>query len=129
MRVTALGTSAAYPGPDNACSGWLVEEGETHILVDCGTGVVSRLQKVLPLERLTAVVISHMHADHFFDLFPLRYGYKYGIGIPDPPPALYVPPGGQNALKAVAGILDAHDSQGFFPSVFRLEEYQPKDTV
>ena len=55
------------------------------LLIDCGTGVLAKLQHFLPLTELTAVVISHMHADHFFDLIPLRYAYKYG---PVPPEAV-----------------------------------------
>jgi len=129
MRVTALGTSAAYPGPDNACTGWLVEEEDTHILVDCGTGVLSRLQKVLPLKRVTAVIISHTHADHFFDLFPLRYAFKYGVGVPDPIPALYLPPGGTQVLGKMAGVLDRHRPELFFKETFHVAEYDPTEAL
>lgn len=129
MRVTALGTSAAYPGPDNACTGWLVEEEDSRILVDCGTGVISRLQKVLPLKEVTAVVISHMHADHFFDLVPLRYAYKYALGVPDPQPILYLPPGGTQTLEAIGTTLDANQSGSFFSAVFDVREYDPASTL
>lgn len=129
MRVTALGTSAAYPGPDNACSGWLVEDDNARILIDCGTGVVSRLQKILPLQEVTAVVISHMHADHFFDLFPLRYAYKYALGLPDPPPSLYLPPGGGDILRAMAVTLDPREPERFFPEVFHVQEYDPSGSM
>lgn len=125
MRVTALGTSAAYPGPDNACTGWLVEEETSRILIDFGTGVVSRLQKVLPLREVTAIVISHMHADHFFDLFPLRYAYRYALGIPDPPLVLYLPPGGAGVLEMVAGSLEPQSAGHFFTDVFQIREYDP----
>ena len=70
MQAIALGTHAAYPGPGNACTGWLVVEGETRVLIDCGPGILSHLQRFYPLNSLTAVFISHMHADHFWIFSP-----------------------------------------------------------
>lgn len=63
--VTALGTSAAFPGPNDACSGWLLQSEAANILVDCGTGVVANLQRFIDPAQLSAVIITHMHADHF----------------------------------------------------------------
>ena len=78
LRLTVLGCSPAWANPGGACSGYLVSNGDDHVLVECGFGILSRLRQRLPLERLRAVVISHLHADHFMDLVPLRYGLKYG---------------------------------------------------
>jgi len=73
MQLTVLGTSAAYPGPGGTCSGCLVEEGGTKLLADCGTGVLSNLQRVVALRDVSYIVISHLHADHCFDLIPYRH--------------------------------------------------------
>ena len=126
MKLTVLGCSAAYPGAGGACSGYLVEEGSAKLLIDCGTGVLSNLQKVVSLEEVTAIVISHFHADHFFDLIP----YRYALTRPpyrDVHPVLYLLPGGRKALlKAVSAF---NDSPTFFSHHFRIEEYHPSTGI
>lgn len=73
MELTVLGNNGPYPGAGRACSGYLLTQGSTSILLDCGSGVVARLQQYLDLNRLTAVVLSHLHYDHISDLYVLRY--------------------------------------------------------
>ncbi len=104
MKLTILGSSAAYPKAGGACSGYLVEEGKTRLLVDCGTGVLSNLQKLFALKDVGHIVISHLHADHCFDLIPYRYALMRPVhkGIH---PRLYLPPGGgKSAVKDCLGI-------------------------
>lgn len=76
LRVTVLGASAPYPAPGGACPGYLVEGGGAAVLIDCGSGVVANLLRVLPLERLDAVVLSHLHADHTGDLSVLYHAWR-----------------------------------------------------
>ena len=64
------------PRPGGACSAYLFRGMNTAALFDIGTGSVAKLQLVTEYARLDAIVISHMHADHFFDLVPLRQGLK-----------------------------------------------------
>lgn len=73
MRLTVIGCYGAYPDPGGASSGYLLEEGETKVLLDCGSGVLSKLQQVIDLSELDAVVFSHYHADHCADLGCLHY--------------------------------------------------------
>src|SRR5437763_383669 len=73
MRLTVLGKSPSWQDADGACSGDLIEEGETTVLLDCGNGVVSKLRRYRDYTRVDAVVISHLHADHFLDLVPFSY--------------------------------------------------------
>jgi ribonuclease BN (tRNA processing enzyme) len=123
VQLTVLGSSASYPGPGGACSGYLVQEGKTNLLVDCGTGVLSNLQKALALQQINNIVISHFHADHFFDLIPYRYALTRPL-YKDIRPVLYLPPGGRKALlKAVATFDKSID---FFSDHFQIEEYDPK---
>ena len=125
MRVVALGTSASYPGPGNACTGLLIQEEETNLLVDCGTGILAKLQQVVPLTRVTAIVISHMHADHFLDLIPLRYAFRYGVAPSSSRPLIFLPPGGIAVLEHMAMPLDSKKTSDFFSSVFTIQEYDP----
>jgi ribonuclease BN (tRNA processing enzyme) len=71
VELTALGTSGGWPGAGRAASGYLVSHDGSHLVMDFGTGTLSRLQELLDLNDLTGVVISHAHYDHFLDLYPL----------------------------------------------------------
>ena len=78
MRLTVLGCGPAAPQPDTPASGLLVESGSTAILLDCGQGVAARLDRRIEPADLAAVIIGHMHADHFIDLAGLRYRFPWG---------------------------------------------------
>jgi ribonuclease BN (tRNA processing enzyme) len=78
VRVTVLGKSPAWQDVDGACSGYLVEADATRLLVDCGSGVFSKLRGVCDYTDVDGVVITHMHPDHFFDLVPYACALTYG---------------------------------------------------
>jgi len=124
VKVTVLGASAACPNAGGACSGYLIQTGHDVLLLDCGSGVVANLQKHASFHDLSAVLISHLHADHVLDLIPLRYGLRYNrshnpaLRLP-----LYLPPGGVDTLRKVVRPLDG--AEGFFDDVFVLYEYDP----
>ncbi len=73
-----LGKSPAWQDVGGACSGYLVEDGDTRLLVDCGSGVFSKLRGVCDYADVDGVVITHMHPDHFFDLVPYACALTYG---------------------------------------------------
>ena len=85
MDLTVLGCSGSYPGIECACSGYLVQEGELNVLVDLGPGCLSSLQRHIDLSMVSAIVLSHSHADHWSDLagFHVASRYRYErVGIP-----------------------------------------------
>ena len=82
MRLTILGKSPAWSDAGGACSGYLVEEGETTVVVDCGNGVFGKLRERVDYADVDAVVISHLHGDHVLDLVPFSYALKFGPGGP-----------------------------------------------
>ncbi len=122
MKLTVLGSCSAYPGPGAACSGYLVEEGSTKLLIDCGTGVLSNLQRVYMLEYLTHIVISHLHPDHFFDLIPYRYALVRPV-YKTLHPRLYLPPGGSAKLRESFSVFDS--SLIALSNSLEMEEYDP----
>lgn len=73
MLLTVLGRYGPYPRVGGACSGYLLEDGNTRVLIDCGAGVFARLIEYYRPEELSAVVLSHLHYDHCSDLFVMRY--------------------------------------------------------
>lgn len=74
MELTVLGCAGGVGRAGEACSGYLVREGQTRVLLDCGAGVTSNLQRVCGLEQVDDVVISHWHADHSSDAGVLVHG-------------------------------------------------------
>jgi ribonuclease BN (tRNA processing enzyme) len=123
LQLTILGSSAAYPRAGGACSGYLVEEGKTKLLVDCGTGVLSNLQKVVALKDVKHIVLSHFHADHCFDVIPYRYALMRPLNKALHP-HLYLPPGGNEALLKIVSAFNT--SPTFFSAYFQVEEYNPE---
>lgn len=73
MKITILGPWGAYPKAGEATAGYLLEHEGFKYLIDCGSGVLTQLQKTVPLYDLDAVLISHDHYDHVADLGCLQY--------------------------------------------------------
>ena len=73
MNVTVLGKYGPYPKAGGAASGYLLSAGGNRILLDCGSGVFSRLISLCPPEELSAVHLTHLHADHSSDLGVMNY--------------------------------------------------------
>jgi ribonuclease BN (tRNA processing enzyme) len=100
LRLTVLGSASPYPEAHNPCSGYLVTSGDIRIWVDAGTGTLAQLRRHTALDRLTAIWISHLHADHCADLLTAFYGARYAdIQLAAPIP-LYGPPGIADRLAA-----------------------------
>ncbi|MCW5853219.1 MAG: MBL fold metallo-hydrolase [Anaerolineae bacterium] len=127
MKVTILGASPAIPNPGGACTGLLIEAGDTSLLVDCGPGVMSQLERHLDFHDLTAVLITHLHADHCLDLVMLRNGLKYApSALPKPRPHLFLPPASRTFLNELGHLFtQGEPNTDFFGDQFHIEEYEP----
>ena len=73
MRMTVYGNNATCPEADGACSCFLIEADGGRILLDMGNGSLAKLQKDVDLAALDLIAISHLHFDHFGDLFCAKY--------------------------------------------------------
>lgn len=123
LRIKVLGSEPAWPSAMRACTGFLVETEGTIVLIDCGTGVFERLRATLPPEDVSAVVISHLHFDHFADLIPFRYYLSYEAESRSFP-ELHLPPNATETLRKVVEPVDP--SPDFFTGVFETSEYDPE---
>jgi len=126
LRLTVLGNSTAVPHPESAAAGYLVEWGDTAVLLDAGQGVIRSLQDRMDPHLLAAVVIGHMHADHSLDLVGLRYLYPWGEKAADPLP-VHLPPGGKVRLDALASGIS--ERVGFFDDAYAIDEYDPAEPL
>ena len=138
MRITILGKSPAWQDAGGACSGYLVEQGDTTLLLDCGGGVFAKLREHVDYTEVDAVVISHVHADHFIDLIPYAYALLLTPrqqpvpvaghpGTDDPArPRLIAPPGAEQTFKTVVG---AWGDELLIDQAFLIEAYDASSEV
>jgi ribonuclease BN (tRNA processing enzyme) len=126
LRLTVLGNASAAPHLDSPAAGFLVEWGRTTLLLDVGQGVVRALQDVMDPFDLTAVIVGHMHADHFLDLAGLRYLYPWGQPARNPLP-VFLPPGGRARMDALATAIS--ERVHFFDAAYAMEEYDPAEPL
>jgi ribonuclease BN (tRNA processing enzyme) len=138
VRITVLGKSPSWQDIDGACSGYLIEEGDTALLLDCGNGVFSKLRRFIDYVDVDAVAISHLHADHFLDLVPYAYALTYAprqqpvpvhrwSGTDTPArPALHAPAGAREVFRRVCG---AWGPEELIENAFDLREYDTSEAV
>jgi ribonuclease BN (tRNA processing enzyme) len=126
VQVTVLGKSPAWQDADGACSGYLVEEAGVRVVLDCGNGVFGKLRRFADYAAVDAVVISHLHADHFLDLVPFSYALIYGPRAQPVRPVLHVPGGARDVFRRVVG---AWGSEDLVETAFDLREYRPDDVL
>jgi ribonuclease BN (tRNA processing enzyme) len=138
MRLTVLGKSPSWQDADGACSGYLIEEDGKAVLLDCGNGVFSKLRLYRDYTKIDAVLISHLHADHFLDLVPFAYALTYAPrqqpvavdrwpGTDDPArPILYAPTGATEVFRRVVG---AWGNEDLIESAFEINEFGPTEMI
>lgn len=73
MKLTVIGLWGGYPKKNGATSGYLLEHEGFSLLMDCGSGVLSKVQNIIQPEELNAVLISHYHTDHIADIGVLQH--------------------------------------------------------
>jgi ribonuclease BN (tRNA processing enzyme) len=123
---------------DGACSGYLIEEDGTRLLLDCGSGVFSKLRRFCDYVELDAIVITHLHADHFLDLVPFAYALTYAPrqqpvpvdrwpGTDSPArPKLFAPQGATATFRRVVG---AWGNEDLIENAFALHEYSADERI
>ncbi len=85
MRLTVVGCSGSFPGPDSAASCYLVEARDVtgrawRVLLDLGSGALGPLQRHVRLADVDAVLLSHLHADHCLDLCGMYVAIRHAPG-------------------------------------------------
>jgi ribonuclease BN (tRNA processing enzyme) len=98
MKLTVVGCAGSFPGPASPASCYLLEaehDGRPwRIVVDLGSGALGTLQRYTDPLALDAVVLTHLHADHYLDLNGLYVMHRYRPGPSRPPPIRVAGPAG-----------------------------------
>jgi ribonuclease BN (tRNA processing enzyme) len=117
FAMDVVGAGPAYtdrPGASGAA--YLVRTPGADVLLDLGQGSFPRLTAKLEPSTLTAIVVSHLHPDHFIDLVPLRHYLTYQFD-----------PGRHVRVIAPVGLaerLDAlHAQPGFTKTALDVEPF------
>ncbi|MEP9381419.1 MBL fold metallo-hydrolase [Nocardioides sp. KR10-350] len=109
MRLTIVGCSGSYPGPDSPASSYLVEAdgpdastgstGSTsgtrtwRLVIDMGNGALGALHKYADPLSVDAVLLSHLHADHCIDMASYYVLRKWHPAGPQPKIPVWGPKG------------------------------------
>jgi ribonuclease BN (tRNA processing enzyme) len=80
VKLTVVGCSGSFPGPDSPASCYLVEADGFRMIVDLGNGALGPLQRYCPIADIDAVLLSHLHPDHCMDLLSLYVARTYDPG-------------------------------------------------
>lgn len=138
MRLTVIGKSPAWQDEGGACSGYLVTEGDHQILLDCGNGVFGKLREQTDHAMVDAVFVSHVHADHFFDLVPYAFALSWSLRGSDRPGIvaeaperqvdnlLFGPPGSTGAFRSACDIWGMPE---LIEGSFSFREFDPSETI
>ena len=83
FTLDVLGAGPAWSDrPGSSGASYLVRTGSTAVLLDLGQGSFPRLLGAIEPSALDAILISHLHPDHFIDLVPLRHYLAYQLDRP-----------------------------------------------
>jgi ribonuclease BN (tRNA processing enzyme) len=125
-RVTIVGSGTSAPQPETPASGILVETESTGILIDCGQGVIRGIMPIRDPRELDAIVVGHLHADHYIDVVSLRYLLPW-TGFTGRRLPILLPPGGRQRMAELASAIS--ERVGFFDHTFDVREYDPAGVV
>jgi ribonuclease BN (tRNA processing enzyme) len=123
VKLTVIGCSGSFAGPDSAASCYLLEgdhDGRTwRVLLDLGSGALGTLQRYVDPLAVDAVLISHLHPDHYFDISGLYVVWKYHPGGARPRIPVFGPKGIADQCARAYGL--AQDSG--MSEEFEFHEY------
>jgi ribonuclease BN (tRNA processing enzyme) len=111
VRLTIVGCSGSFPGPDSPASCYLVEAEGFRLLIDLGSGALGALQRYTSLYEIDAVCVSHLHADHCLDLIDYSVARRFHPDGPKPALPVYAPPEAALRLGRALGSDPAADAQ------------------
>lgn len=108
MKVTVVGCSGSFAGPESPASSYLVQaehEGRTwSVVLDLGSGALGGLQRYVDLAQVDAVVVSHLHPDHCADLGGYYVVRTYHPDGAMPPLPVYAPEGAHHRLSRLYAV-------------------------
>ncbi len=126
VRVTFLGSGDAFGSGGRLQTCILVEAAHTRFLMDCGTSVLVAMRRFgIEPNTLDAILISHLHGDHFggvpFFLLDAQY-----ISRRTRPLVLAGPPGTRERIDAATEVFFAGLKPANWNFGLELHELEPR---
>ena len=130
MKLTIIGCSGSFPGPESPASCYLLSaehEGRTwRIILDLGNGALGNLQQHTQLEDLDAICLSHLHPDHYMDLCGMHVAVRWR---PGGWPGKHLPVyGPTDTDQRIANAYGLDPDPGMHPD-FDFRVWQPRQPV
>jgi ribonuclease BN (tRNA processing enzyme) len=104
MRLTVVGCSGSFPGPTGPASCYLVETEGHRVLLDLGNGALGALATHADIYTIDAVLFSHLHPDHCFDLASYYVARRYHPDGGRPRIPVYGPPAVASRMAEAYGV-------------------------
>jgi ribonuclease BN (tRNA processing enzyme) len=101
MRLTVIGCSGSFPGPDSPASCYLLEAEGFRLVMEMGNGALGVMQRHAELFGIDAICVSHLHGDHCIDLSSYWVARQYA---PDGPRLSIPVYGPRGTAERVAGL-------------------------
>jgi len=73
LKLTIIGFWGGYPSVNGASSAYLLEKDGFRLMLDFGSGVLSKIQQYINVTDIDAVLITHYHSDHIADIGVLQH--------------------------------------------------------
>ena len=102
MDLWVLGANGTYPTAGRPTAGYLLTHNDTWLWLEAGSGTLVALQDLMDPAEVDALFISHRHADHSVDVFPLAHYLRFG-SVPSVPMPLFAPEGLLERMVGFAG--------------------------
>jgi ribonuclease BN (tRNA processing enzyme) len=124
MKITILGCGSFHIDKEHSAPASLIQFDGKNILVDCGPGTLNQMAKIgFDPHGLDYIFITHVHADHSSDLFPLLMrtylGQKfYGISL-DKPLTIVGPKGIEDFVRKLCDAYELQFIVGFSEYIYK----------
>jgi ribonuclease BN (tRNA processing enzyme) len=119
VKLTIIGCSGSFAGPESAASCYLVEADDAQgrawrVLLDMGSGALGALQRYAAPESVDGVFFSHLHPDHCLDLCGYYVLRKYHPAGALPPIPVWGPAGVAERMSRAYDLPEQHGMTGEF---------------
>ncbi|MBM7786383.1 MBL fold metallo-hydrolase [Tenggerimyces flavus] len=107
MRLTVIGSSGSFPGPNSAASCYLVESFDPEpyrLVLDLGNGALGPLASCTDIYGIDAVALTHLHPDHCIDLCAYYVARKYHPNGAQPQVPVFAPTGAADRMATAYGL-------------------------
>lgn len=125
MKLTIVGCGDAFGsgGRHNTC--FLLETAKATLLVDCGASAMTALKtQAIDPNRIDAIVLSHLHGDHFGGLPFLLLDSQY-LARRERPLLIAGPPGARARIDAALEVFFPKSTGTKWRFPWRVEEIAP----